>query len=294
MCIVESGRYLTPFQRIGLGLMGAAYDDKRRIILESTRLSYAARNRNIDPVYLPPNLPETMLEAAKEYYFLGHAFNQYGHFILESLPMLSVLFEQPKSTGVFLPFQNAHNVLYKFLDILNIDRSRLMIHSTPSILEFDFGVIKKPIAINDCLIDIARYRNIIDRILWKVSISGERNRKIFVERAPNRMPVSVYTFVRDFFVSAGFTPIIPTDYSIEDQIRLFSEASHIASVPGSQIHNVMFSLPNTTLYEVGDERSRDWSLSNQRICCEISSSKHHFVKYREDVMDLRKDLKNLL
>ena len=51
--------------------------------------------------------------------------------------------------------------------------------------------------------------------------------------------------------SKGYKIINPQLYSIEEQIRIFSNAEKVVSPHGSNLSNIIFCKPGTEIYEIG-------------------------------------------
>jgi hypothetical protein len=96
--------YLTPWKIEDESLLGAVHESTGSLILSSLRLSTHALYKHRDPAYLFPNELQNAvsLNIDSDCAYLGHCFPHYGHFLLESLPMLGAILDSNQK-GLFLP-----------------------------------------------------------------------------------------------------------------------------------------------------------------------------------------------
>ncbi|RQS58039.1 glycosyltransferase family 61 protein [Burkholderia sp. Bp8984] len=77
---------------------------------------------------------------------------------------------------------------------------------------------------------------------------GRRTRKLFVARKPkDGRNINNHEEVQSFLVSQGYQIVYPEDLEWSDQVRYFSEATHIVGVMGSALSTAMFCKPGTRL-----------------------------------------------
>lgn len=69
----------------------------------------------------------------------------------------------------------------------------------------------------------------------------------------------------DAMAAQGFVVVHPQHLGIEEQIRLVRHASVIAGVTGSALHLSAFAGASVRVLEIGDERTADEPLPNQRV-----------------------------
>ncbi|MCD1627869.1 MAG: glycosyltransferase 61 family protein [Paracoccaceae bacterium] len=288
--------FVTPFLIEGSDVAGALYSDTLQIELASLRNSQSAAFRHRDPAYLFPKEVRDAVNLNKDFLFLGHNFTQYGHFILETLPMLTALLESKDVSGFFLPWGSRDDLLYSSLALLDIDSSRVYVHREKSVVTSRFRIIDRPIVINNSLVSMSSYYPVVARLKEKAVHSSKSRlpKKIFLDRKPDRVSIEIYERVASFFVKNGFTRIRPEQYSLLEQVRIFSLANDVASFPGSQLHNTIFSSSYCRVIEVGDTRSPMKSLENQVICDLISGVKKIFVPYAKDSDDLLSSIFRIL
>ena len=226
--------FVTPFLIEGSDVAGALYSDTLQIELASLRNSQSAAFRHRDPAYLFPKEVRDAVNLNKDFLFLGHNFTQYGHFILETLPMLTALLESKDVSGFFLPWGSRDDLLYSSLALLDIDSSRVYVHREKSVVTSRFRIIDRPIVINNSLVSMSSYYPVVARLKEKAVHSSKSRlpKKIFLDRKPDRVSIEIYERVASFFVKNGFTRIRPEQYSLLEQVRIFSLANDVASFPG--------------------------------------------------------------
>ena len=276
--------YMTPFLRVGKNIYGGLYNDKFILLLDSLRDSSSALYRPRDPAYLTKEEVENASFWDGKFLFLGHSFNMYGHFLLETLPMLSYLLDQKISRGIFLPWQEDNSLTYEFMDLLNIDHDQVLVYSQNHIIFADFVVKPRPFIINTRILkDLSPYRKVLEHIhnmQLSVCSSLKGLKKVFLSREANRIPLEVSKLVESLFQKKGFTVIRPEHLTIKEQIYLSKSASIIAGFSGSQLHNSIFASENTLIIEIGDEYRKTMN-PNQYISNKISGSVSKFIAYKD-------------
>ncbi len=93
-----------------------------------------------------------------------------------------------------------------------------------------------------------------------------RHRKILVSRDAARSHGRGITNLAQFnqyFIERGYEPLLPEKYSVAEQAKFFSEATHVAGPHGAGLTNLSFCLPGTKVYEFyGDHLAPCyWALS---------------------------------
>jgi len=282
----DSLMYLTPSRINGDEVFGAVYDNNGLIIPKSLRKSRKSGYIPSDPVYLSCSSMRSAKPINQEYKFLGHAFSAYGHFLLETLPMLSELVLNQDTNAIFLPWgcNFRRNLLDQLLDLLSIPRSRVYIHNDQFILRCKLDIITRPIVINDPSSIIPNpYKQILRLIKANIdkTASLSSSKFIFLSRKSSRVNALHTNLVESFAKSIGFQIIRPEKIALHDQIRIMSNASIVAGFSGSQLHNSLFCNYDTLVIELGDTRKPLTHNPNQVICSKISGSELSFVPYNE-------------
>ena len=184
------GFYATPALIEGLKVYGALYNAELELDFSSLRNSQNATFKHCDPAYLFPADVHGALELSQDYLFLGHNFSQYGHFILETLPMLTPLLEDSSTHGFFLPWGSRDDLLFFVLDLLEIERSRVLVHRERRIVYSNFRIVNRPLIINKTLLAPSLYYPVIEELKRRVIYTiSERTpaEKVFLDRKPDRV-----------------------------------------------------------------------------------------------------------
>lgn len=141
-------RYLTPFRIDGHSVCGAAYTEDLQLVPSSLRDSSTALYRHRDPAFLFPCECSSAESIHGEKLYLGHCHGNWGHFLLETLPMLSYLLEKGGYVaGIFLPWGQGKRLLQEISKSLALE-NRVSIHDAEKVLQGDFLVPPRPIRIN--------------------------------------------------------------------------------------------------------------------------------------------------
>ena len=275
---------LTPIRIIKNDIFGALYDEEYRIILESLRYSTQFIHR--DHCYLSKKEVSKIENLPKDTFYLGHAFDykHYGHFLLETLPMLNHFICSQNTNGIFLPWcpRKETIVLKKFMDILGINSNRLIIWRKNKIASNISGYIPRPIKISKTILEKKPYQNVLSKISSLISedISNSVD-KVFLSREPNRISKDKKESVESIFRSYGFSIIKPEKLSITNQIKLIKSAKVIAGFKGSQLHNSIFCKEGSIVISIGDEKNPNAPNTNQKMCDSLVGANSLFVPHIE-------------
>ena len=125
-------KYITASHFHEKKVFGAAYDENMRLCNESLRDSRNAGPKHADSEHIIDEyITTTRLIKGKSYY-LGHAFSNYGHFLLETLPMLSyaVKHQNEDVNFITLPFRKNNDSFIKIAaKVLDINPDRFICHN---------------------------------------------------------------------------------------------------------------------------------------------------------------------
>ena len=297
---------------------GAIYDKNFHLIETSQRLGSGVFLN--DPPLLRCSSQKIKVINDREFFYLGNYFQQYGHFLLETLPMLSYLFEDRTSHAFFneLPFGKVTqkmgfsrtsdhyeiwartktniDLMKASCKILGINLSRIHINKSAHMrysqagifidaaeetcIKADFKVVPRPIYMEEKLLDKYPYTVVVDQLLSSCE-SSEFNfmsNKLFIINEPKFFDISIRDEVVAFFSKKGFDVVNPLDYSLEQQVQIFSKARVIAGFSGSSLHNSIFSKSLDLIIEIGREGMSE-SNPNQQICADISAADLLFCRY---------------
>lgn len=276
--------YLSPVKFDGLTYTGALYGPTGLIDLDSLRDSRAAAYKPIDPVYLTSEQRNSALSVDQKLLFLGHSFSLYGHFLLESLPMLSNLIKGSLQKGIFLHWGKSDKILKDFLSILEIHENRVIVHRAPTILRGEIELCERPIAINGYVKSIEPYTLVINELKSRLSkrpTAIQGSELVYLDREPSRITEEFATAVKSYVTKEGFQAVRPENLSLAEQIELAANAKVMVGFTGSQMHNSLFCRVGTPVISLGDSRNRKSSLVNQVICEKISSCDGRFVPFQD-------------
>jgi capsular polysaccharide biosynthesis protein len=292
-------RYITAIKRQEKTIHGCAYNEEFHICPDSQRFSKIAEIKHYDPPTIPreATLPGAIEEIHGPTLYLGHAFATYGHFLLETLPMMSYIIH-PRFQGynfIFHPFNpliTGKKFIAATLEILGMPLSsaRVFIHDKPHTLAGDFTIAPRPIEINHRVLDKNPYKSIIYHLKETKTIKsltdnpGNHPRKLFLPTHTKRTSQAYKEYVEKKFSEQGFCIIRPEKFTFAEQIAMIHNANIIAAFSGSALHNAIYAKPGTIMIEIGDNRSPSFPLINQKIVAEISGAELHFIPYlTEDI-----------
>ena len=299
-------------------ICGAAYSELGSLIPESQRQFMDKNLRLNDPPVLPLVHHFKTIKSFDPIFYLGNHFSHYGHFIMETLPMLSYLLEN-KRTCFFnhLPF-GGKNILVRapngaitnntdfrllkyFAKILEIESSRVFVNHKTTISQGqnlrsvflghdfcgNFEVLSRPTVMNDKLIN-KRPFDIIFEFFEKKLLEHSMNismkddyLKVFLSRAPKFYSKEKSAFVENIARDNGFVVVRPEKLALEDQIKLMQNAREVMGFSGSQLHNVIFGRKIEKVIEIGRLEGEGVN-PNQKICSQISQSSLKFCPKASD------------
>ena len=305
------GTYLTPQTRPGTTLKpseaiartqingGLLYTQDKEVVKESIDNRFSSV-----PMDINFNIED---RSESEFLFLGYYFRHYGHFILETLPMLSYCLDSnfAHMKKLFLPyFLNANNIEFnmnsrrhpslfnlisQFITLAGIDSKQIEFHTNYSIIKSNFIVPPKAVNGDRKKTNIQLHQTVINKI--KTSLPTiEPNRNILILRKPsgNRMTEVITDKINNFVTNNNIEVIDMAKLSIADQISLIHETKTLIGFSGSGMHNSMFLQPGAksiNLCDFRDFKSPKCYIPNQQLCNSISGCKEHFIdfKYQDEM-----------
>lgn len=190
---------------------------------------------------------------------LGTISYHWAHFLAQYYPKLMFLENLSndeeidliilRNTDPHIKFLIEREVVkYKNIKIIEVDEESEIIckklyHVSLGTLVADDGYLSTPFAI---LISESTLQFWKDRALELVPKESVQFRKIYLGRSGGRS-LKNNDEVRDFFVNKGFEEVFPHLISIEDKIKIFSEAKYIVGPGSSAFTNNMYSKPGTKI-----------------------------------------------
>lgn len=315
--------YLTPFKCVQqikrkrfrkipinrFDVYGAVYDGNYFLRPASLRM-LGGKWRHKDPASLHDHKVTNILELDGPHQYLGHLFPTYGHFILETLPMLSCLMRDKETSGIFLAWGGSpsnRKLLDNFLALLELDKSSVWIHSSSQVLKARMSVQPRPLRLSLCspkpqyeLTNGWAYRTVIDKLIHSAHANpnGQATKnqsRLFLMRNAKRLPSNdLQDSLKIELEAQGFQCIYPEMLSLSDQVRSLSTAAVVAGFSGSQLHNSIFCPRDAIIIGIGDLRTPNHPLIFQELCGEIAENTYHQVKYSENPRKIASDIAYLL
>lgn len=276
------GEILTPFSLESKSCFGAIYKSNKEIVVESLRKSTYAGIKHQDPVYFGGEIKDKI---DHNFLYLGHYFSMYGHFLIETLPMVWHILENKNWDGeyMFLSWGKTNKTnlmvdLFEALDEVSM-LERIKIHNTKDVLRSNFFVIERPVEINHNFINKSPYLKIIDKL--KISKKSEKNLgdRIFLCRDNSRVNPDCVDEVYSTCKNQGFEFIYPEEFSLNEQISIMSNAKIIAGFEGSNLHNSIFLDKGSKIIEFGSQRMQHQGNPNQYWLSKMLEMKLKFIPH---------------
>jgi capsular polysaccharide biosynthesis protein len=222
------------------------------------------------------------------FYYCGVCFNNFGHFVLESLSRLWA-YEQYRNDNVYLIFHkhlgqpdflNKRNFVYQVLKGFNIPLERVLFLDDVVLLKkviipeqkYGYGICMKP---EPKFIDFIRTFTI------KGSIPKEFENvdSVYVSRSqmPSNKgkPIGEKEF-EEYLVANGYKILYPEKYTVYQQLAIYNKAKKIVFCDGGALHACIL-LPDIQADICVIARRRD----HRRNCNRILEQ---FIGYKKDVL----------
>jgi len=278
---------------------GLIYDESKQIVRESI-------DRRFSPIEFDESLE--IIDTHKQYMFLGYCFKQYGHFLLETMPMLSycLYHEYRDIPKIFLPFffninnmdervvaEKTLSLTKQLIELLDLSNNNISYHIQNKIIRTSASFIV-PDKINNGnpnSVDISVYKKLIGRIKSSI-MPAKPHRRIFLTRecdvkssgkamSPNRLSENLHKKIENYAQQKGFEIVDMSTMTLLDQIKLMDESLVLFGCSGSQMHNAMFLQQGAgTIININDLRdlkSPKMCLHNQELCNRISNTKAIYI-----------------
>lgn len=213
-----------------------------------------------------PHLPDRGVVAKRR------AANNYGHFLLEMLPMAVV--------GAALPSEKErkfllHRVEPPMLDVmlrsfrlLGITPDRLLFPDMLEPMRFEELVVVRGLTAHGTYMS-QHCVNAVGRLAAKIAPSRSKER-LFVKRRPGwkrGRSVVNEAELESRLAAAGFRSIEPSALSLEEQIAEFSSADEVVGVSGAAMTNIVFCCPGTRVVNLVSSHFPDtffWFIATHR------------------------------
>jgi SAM-dependent methyltransferase len=180
--------------------------------------------------------------------FAGPIFGHYGHFLLESTARLwpivannfdKILFQFPQSSA-----WNSLDYQKSIIELSGISKTILV---TRDVYQFEELFVPDPALILSHSIS-KEFLTLFDLIGSQFTSSVKDVGMVYVSRTSLDIGVTVgECFLERAFADEGYNIFHPERHSIREQIHLFINASHVAGIQGSGLHNVIFCRKSTPI-----------------------------------------------
>ena len=194
----------------------------------------------------------------------GAGNNNYWHWLFDVLPRIKI-FESSENLEL-IDFFLFPDITQKYqiesLDFLKIPNKKRLSSKVYRHIQADtvIAVDHPYVLANDPSNEIQNLPNWILEYLRK-SFLNKKNKKsfpkkIYIDRRDSKSnhrhlrKIINEKEVKEFLIKKGFTVIALSDYSFEDQINLFNNASHIVGLHGAGFANLTFCQANTQVLEL--------------------------------------------
>ncbi|MGI9211835.1 MAG: glycosyltransferase 61 family protein [Methylococcaceae bacterium] len=288
---------ITPIQRNlqTCRYSGAVYDAEGHLLINSLR-GQKALWKSVDPDHCPDLTFET-LETPSVY--LGHIFDQHGHYLMETLTQLALLQYLNPSLAQCLYFHPFHDSISENRLADTQQLATNLLGFTPEIRLCDRPYRCEVLAVAERVLHINHGISTDDARLVRKAISNMLGlsahtppfRRLFImpsSRLNRRVDDPLYCDTAQRFADWGFELFDPCALSLFTQAKYFAETACLAGFSGSGLHNVLFMSPETDLICLGDSRDPHALSVNQAICNGMSAVRCHFVP-RAQVQSLHQD-----
>ena len=211
---------------------------------------------------------------------LNSADNYYSN-LIQFLPRLFFLYDKRVNLGIHRNSSlNFRNFIKLILDSRNIEFKFVYLDDN----FYKFNNSKMP-QFFDLLSSIKILKNYL--IPKKIK---EMDKKIYVtrENSSYRKIVNESDII-PILRSNGYKIINPFQYTIDEQIRIFSQADKIISPHGSNLSNIIFCKPGTEIYETGPKFEENYEVyfeNRYKILSEINNLK--YSKFTTDSINVQK------
>lgn len=204
---------------------------------------------------------------------VGSGSTTYGHWMLQFLPQIEGILDYQKATGeeiTFLIHRNHSDWQIEALELIGVPRDQINVWNGEILFCNQLLYPSNPYVPGGLLHDIPRdpdtkivaprsYEWIREQTLRSVP-SEKYPDKIYVSRGDveersdfrNKRQVKNEQEVNAFLSDKGYERVFPADYSIREQIDMFTGADEVVAVDGSGKLNILFSEDVRLLEIFGD------------------------------------------
>ncbi|GAA61866.1 hypothetical protein P20652_3755 [Pseudoalteromonas sp. BSi20652] len=275
------------------------YDQSGKLISEALRqdCDYSAQEHftQIDKGLIADSAYKNVKKLKGYYIYLGFYTEHYGHFLLETLSRIWAVKDPTNYDGfIFNNFvlPRKSDELTSFASFcfkklgLNLDKV--------IILKEDTLVDELTVPNAQCYIlnkVHPHYINIFERLQQDISELKANNMRLYLSRSKlqkrKRKVVNEHK-IEDVFTEYGFKVIYMEDLTIDMQLLLLANASVIAGLEGSALHNCLFMKHGTKVINICGVREPKRIKPNQVMCNELNNIESICIPFLGQVVNERK------
>jgi capsular polysaccharide biosynthesis protein len=181
-------------------------------------------------------------------------FLTYGDFMMQLLPEIAHIKSLviDGEVSVFLPVAH-HRYVRELLEILNVSDTNL-IDTRGKKFKIEIGsrvFFREKESLHELCVHSDLVESLRSAVLPKYCKEGTQTKKLFITRDNGyRLPLNLSSAHRIHLESLGFQIIDPGNFTIGEQITLFSQASIIVGIHGAGMANIMWSNRGSTVIEI--------------------------------------------
>ena len=180
--------------------------------------------------------------------------NNYGHTLVEILPRIMNLARSPlRDVSLLLPDSMAafEPTLHSLLGMLGV-RAEILFVGERQIAAVDNLVFIGPVSKHNIRksATLLAFRD----LLWRsLEVTPAAHRRFYIERPPTeKRCLSNAGEVRAVLEAAGYETVHPARMAFNDQVALFSQASHIVGTLGAGLSNTLFAPSSCKVTMIGN------------------------------------------
>lgn len=258
-------------------LRGAVHDADGWVIPQSQRVA-GVNDRNVpsDPPRLSP-IPADLERLTGRWYYLGHWMWQFGHFLIETLPVLwahqgePILAHQFADSGAPWAWQR------RLMELAGVRSMPLIVGRAPLQVEH-LRVPTRPTVVGASISPAACaiWQRVAQTGAGLPDLPSGQGRMIALSRdrleqgmTPQGVKgprmVTNSGALDDLWRSQGFEVVHPELLSIDEQLRMVRSARVLIGVDGSALHSSAFARPGTHVIVVGNRARPTGNLSQKAI-----------------------------
>lgn len=282
-CLTLQNGILAPFSIDKIegrrrSVSGAVYDQKGRLVVASQRRGGIGGDLVLseDPERITTPVGTNHLSGT--WLYGGHWMGHFGHFIIETL---TTLWSRKRVDGIiFHPFifgSEIHEWQRTLVRRLGF-HVPIMVAGQGCVVE-ELIVPERPFTLNHSVAPEAVG-------VWnRLASPGTCSSRVFLSRS--RLTTDSRSVPGDerldaLMSSLGFNVIHPQELNVEGQLDMVAAAAILAGVAGSALHLSVFAHPHCKVLELGDRRTPDRPMPNQRVLDDAVGRPSGFVPFYSD------------